>query len=41
MSRVTFDPLQVLPWGWKEVKGEVLAVNKAEYTSAILWTAGQ
>ena len=40
-SCVTFDPSQVLPWAWQEVKGEAMAVNEADYTGVIVWTVGQ
>ena len=39
-SSVTSDPCQVPCWVWQEVKGETIAVNKADYTSVIVWTVG-
>ena len=33
VSRVTFEPRQVLMWAWHGVKGETMAVNKAECTT--------
>ena len=37
LSRVTFEPCQVLLWAWHGVKGEAMAVNEAEHTTGILW----
>ena len=35
--RVSFDPSNVLPWAWQEVKGEAmpLSVNEADYSYGI------
>ena len=33
LSRVTFEPCQVLLWAWHGVKGEAMAVNEAEHTT--------
>ena len=37
LSRVTFEPYQVLLWVWRGVKGEAMAVNEAEHTTGIVW----
>ena len=37
LSRVTFEPCQVLLWAWHGVKGEAMAVNEAEHTTGIVW----
>ena len=37
LSRVTFEPCQVLLWAWYGVKGEAMAVNEAEHTTGIVW----
>ena len=37
LSRVTFEPRQVLLWAWHEVEGEAMAVNEAEHTTGIVW----
>ena len=29
--RVTFDPPNMLPWAWQEVKGEAVLINEADY----------
>jgi hypothetical protein len=31
----TFEPRQVLPWAWQEVKGKGMSVNEAVYTGVI------
>ena len=31
LSGVTFEPGQVLPGAWQEVKGEAASVNEADY----------
>jgi hypothetical protein len=37
---VTFEPRQVLPWVWQEVKGEGMSANEAVYTGVIESTVG-
>ena len=39
---MSFDPSNVLPWVWQEVKGEVmpLSVNEADYICLKLLAAG-
>ena len=37
LSRVTFEPDQVLLWAWHGVKGEAMAINEAERTTGIVW----
>ena len=39
-SSVTFDLHLVLVGAWQEIKGEAMAVNEAENTSAIVWRVG-
>ena len=40
--RVSFDPSNVLPWAWQEVKDEAmpLSVNEADYSCSNLRAAG-
>ena len=40
--RVSFDPSNMLPWAWQEVKGEAmpLSVNEADYSCSNLLAAG-
>ena len=42
LRRVSFDPSNVLPWAWQEVKGEAmpLSVNEADYSCSNLLAAG-
>ena len=37
LSRVTFEPGQVLLWAWHGVKVEAMAINEAERTTGIVW----
>jgi hypothetical protein len=38
---VTFEPWQLLPWAWQEVKGEGMSVYEAVYTGVIESTVGR
>ena len=38
--RVTFDPPNMLPWAWQEVKGEAVLINEADYLRWNLLAAG-
>jgi hypothetical protein len=37
---MTFEPRQVLPWAWQQVKSEGMSFNEAVYTGVIERTVG-